>query len=125
VAQSRDRRGWHHPPPRSLGDIVFVRLPSRAGSRQKNFGTIVGEGGLRLRPVSGVTTINDPWPRAREGKDAHAAWMIKLKIRARKKPKLLSAATTRNWEESRAIIEGFQIPIQQFAILKFPHALSS
>jgi glycine cleavage system H protein len=72
----------------SLGDIVFVELP-RVGTEvtaRKPFGTVESVKAVSdlNAPVSGtVTALNEELSTAPENvnKDAHAAWMIKIKIK--------------------------------------------
>jgi len=72
----------------SLGDIVFVELP-KVGTEitaKKPFGTVESVKAVSdlNAPVSGtVTALNDELATAPEkvNKDAHAAWMIKIKIK--------------------------------------------
>jgi glycine cleavage system H protein len=72
----------------SLGDIVFVELP-KVGSEitaKKPFGTVESVKAVSdlNAPVSGtVTAVNEELATAPENvnKDAHAAWMLKIKIK--------------------------------------------
>jgi glycine cleavage system H protein len=72
----------------SLGDIVFVELP-RVGAEvtaRRPFGTVESVKAVSdlNAPVSGtVTALNEDLATAPEkvNKDAHAAWMIKIKIK--------------------------------------------
>jgi glycine cleavage system H protein len=72
----------------SLGDIVFVELP-KVGTEvtaRKPFGTVESVKAVSdlNAPVSGtVTALNEELATAPESvnKDAHAAWMIKIKIK--------------------------------------------
>src|ERR1700678_4121673 len=72
----------------SLGDIVFVELP-KVGTEitaGKSFGTVESVKAVSdlYAPVSGtVTAINDALATAPEqvNKDAHAAWMVKIKLK--------------------------------------------
>jgi glycine cleavage system H protein len=72
----------------SLGDIVFVELP-RVGAEvtaRRPFGTVESVKAVSdlNAPVSGtVTALNEELATAPEkvNKDAHAAWMIKIKIK--------------------------------------------
>jgi glycine cleavage system H protein len=72
----------------SLGDIVFVELP-RVGAEvtaRRPFGTVESVKAVSdlNAPVSGtVTELNEELATAPEkvNKDAHAAWMIKIKIK--------------------------------------------
>jgi glycine cleavage system H protein len=72
----------------SLGDIVFVELP-KVGTEvtaKKPFGTVESVKAVSdlNAPVSGtVTALNEELATAPESvnKDAHAAWMIKIKIK--------------------------------------------
>jgi glycine cleavage system H protein len=72
----------------SLGDIVFVELP-KAGAeltQGKPFGTVESVKAVSdlYAPVSGtVTAVNDALATAPEqvNKDAHGAWMIKIKVK--------------------------------------------
>lgn len=84
----------------SLGDIVFVELP-KVGSEitaGKPFGTVESVKAVSdlNAPASGtVTTVNEALATAPEqvNKDAHAAWMIKIKVKdASEMNSLLSAA---------------------------------
>ena len=71
----------------SLGDIVFVELP-KAGAEveaHKQFGTVESVKAVSelFSPVSGtVTAVNEELATAPEkvNADAHAAWMIKVKL---------------------------------------------
>jgi len=71
----------------SLGDIVFVDLP-KVGSEiesGKTFGTVESVKAVSdlYAPASGtVTAVNDALATAPEqvNKDAHGAWMLKLKL---------------------------------------------
>jgi glycine cleavage system H protein len=84
----------------SLGDIVFVELPKLGAEvvAGKSFGTVESVKAVSdlFAPVSGtVTAVNDSLNTAPEqvNKDAHGAWMIKLKVKDPKEAaKLLSAA---------------------------------
>jgi glycine cleavage system H protein len=72
----------------SLGDIVFVELP-KVGSeltKGKPFGTVESVKAVSdlFAPVSGtVSEVNEALATAPEqvNKDAHAAWMIKVKVK--------------------------------------------
>jgi glycine cleavage system H protein len=72
----------------SLGDIVFVELP-KVGTEvtaKKPFGTVESVKAVSdlNAPLSGtVTALNEELATAPENvnKDAHAAWMIKIKIK--------------------------------------------
>jgi glycine cleavage system H protein len=72
----------------SLGDIVFVELP-KVGSEitaGKTFGTVESVKAVSdlYAPVSGtVTAANEDLATAPEqvNKDAHAAWMVKIKLK--------------------------------------------
>lgn len=72
----------------SLGDIVFVELP-KVGTEvtaRKPFGTVESVKAVSdlNAPVSGtVTALNEELATTPENvnKDAHAAWMIKIKIK--------------------------------------------
>lgn len=71
----------------SLGDIVFVELPKVGAevAAGKSFGTVESVKAVSelFAPVSGsVTAINEELATAPEkiNSDAHAAWMIKVKI---------------------------------------------
>jgi glycine cleavage system H protein len=72
----------------SLGDIVFVELP-KVGTEitaKTPFGTVESVKAVSdlNAPVSGtVTAVNEELATAPENvnKDAHAAWMIKIKIK--------------------------------------------
>jgi len=71
----------------SLGDIVFVELP-KVGAQveaHKQFGTVESVKAVSelFSPASGtVTAVNEELASAPEkvNSDAHAAWMIKLKL---------------------------------------------
>ena len=72
----------------SLGDIVFVELPKIGAdiNAGKTFGTVESVKAVSdlFAPVSGtVTATNDALATAPEqvNKDAHAAWMIKIKVK--------------------------------------------
>jgi glycine cleavage system H protein len=72
----------------SLGDIVFVELPKVGAeiTAGKPFGTVESVKAVSdlNAPVSGtVTAINDALATAPEqvNKDAHAAWMVKIKVK--------------------------------------------
>lgn len=72
----------------SLGDIVFVELPKVGTevSARKPFGTVESVKAVSdlNAPVSGtVTAVNEELATAPESvnKDAHSAWMIKIKIK--------------------------------------------
>ena len=84
----------------SLGDIVFVELP-KVGAELKagdSFGTVESVKAVSdlFAPVSGtVTEINAALSTAPEkvNSDAHAAWMVKVKLKDPSElNKLLSAA---------------------------------
>ena len=72
----------------SLGDIVFVDLP-KVGAEivaGKPFGTVESVKAVSdlFAPVSGtVTGVNDSLATAPEqvNKDAHASWMVKVKVK--------------------------------------------
>jgi glycine cleavage system H protein len=72
----------------SLGDIVFVELP-KVGTEitaRKPFGTVESVKAVSdlNAPASGiVTAVNEELATAPEkvNKDAHAAWMLKIKIK--------------------------------------------
>lgn len=72
----------------SLGDIVFVELP-KVGTEvaaHKSFGTVESVKAVSdiYAPVSGtVTSVNDELTTAPEkiNSDAHASWMIKVKLK--------------------------------------------
>ena len=72
----------------SLGDIVFVELP-KAGTEitaGKTFGTVESVKAVSdlYAPVSGtVTGVNGTLATAPEqvNKDAHASWMVKVKLK--------------------------------------------
>ena len=84
----------------SLGDIVFVELPKPGAeiSAGKSFGTVESVKAVSelYAPVSGtVTAVNDALADAPEkiNSDAHASWMIKVKLKdTAETGKLLSAA---------------------------------
>jgi glycine cleavage system H protein len=72
----------------SLGDIVFVELPKPGTeiTAGKTFGTVESVKAVSdlYAPVSGtVTAVNEELATAPEqvNKDAHAAWMLKIKIK--------------------------------------------
>jgi glycine cleavage system H protein len=72
----------------SLGDIVFVELPKPGAelTKGKPFGTVESVKAVSdiYAPVSGtVTAANEALVTAPEqvNKDAHAAWLIKIKIK--------------------------------------------
>jgi glycine cleavage system H protein len=72
----------------SLGDIVFVELP-KVGTEitaGKSFGTVESVKAVSdlFAPVSGtVTAVNEALATAPEqvNKDAHGAWMAKIKVK--------------------------------------------
>jgi glycine cleavage system H protein len=72
----------------SLGDIVFVELP-KVGTEitvAKAFGTVESVKAVSdlFAPVSGtVTAVNEALATAPEqvNKDAHGAWMVKIKVK--------------------------------------------
>jgi glycine cleavage system H protein len=71
----------------SLGDIVFVELPKVGAeiAAGKTFGTVESVKAVSdlYAPVSGtVTAVNESLATAPEqvNKDAHGAWMVKIKI---------------------------------------------
>jgi glycine cleavage system H protein len=72
----------------SLGDIVFVELPKVGAelAAGKTFGTVESVKAVSdlYAPVSGtVTAANEELATSPENvnKDAHAAWMIKIKLK--------------------------------------------
>jgi glycine cleavage system H protein len=72
----------------SLGDIVFVELPKVGAeiAAGKTFGTVESVKAVSdlYAPVSGiVAAVNDALATSPEqvNKDAHAAWMIKIKVK--------------------------------------------
>jgi glycine cleavage system H protein len=72
----------------SLGDIVFVELPKVGAeiTAGKSFGTVESVKAVSdiNAPASGtVTAVNDTLATAPEqvNKDAHGAWMLKIKIK--------------------------------------------
>jgi glycine cleavage system H protein len=73
----------------SLGDIVFVELP-KVGTELtmgKTFGTVESVKAVSdlYAPASGtVTAVNEALATAPEqvNKDAHAAWMVKIKMKS-------------------------------------------
>jgi glycine cleavage system H protein len=72
----------------SLGDIVFVELPKVGAeiTAGKTFGTVESVKAVSdlYAPVSGtVTSTNEALATAPEqvNKDAHAAWMVKIKLK--------------------------------------------
>ena len=80
--------GITHHAQESLGDIVFVELPKPGAdvTAGKSFGTVESVKAVSelYAPVSGsVTAINDALNTEPEkiNKDAHGAWMIKVKIK--------------------------------------------
>ena len=79
--------GITHHAQESLGDIVFVELPKPGAvvEAHKQFGTVESVKAVSelYSPVSGtVTAVNEELGNAPEkvNADAHAAWMIKLKL---------------------------------------------
>ncbi len=80
--------GITHHAQESLGDIVFVDLP-KVGAEivtAKPFGTVESVKAVSdlFAPVSGtVTAVNEDLATAPEqvNKDAHLAWMLKIKIK--------------------------------------------
>ncbi len=71
----------------ALGDIVFVELPKPGAdiTAGKSFGTVESVKAVSelYAPVSGsVTAVNEELATAPEkvNADAHAAWMIKIKV---------------------------------------------
>ncbi|HUQ50014.1 MAG TPA: glycine cleavage system protein GcvH [Terriglobales bacterium] len=84
----------------SLGDIVFVDLPKPGTevAAHKSFGSVESVKAVSelYAPASGtVTAINDDLANSPENinKDAHASWMIKIKLKdAGEVNALLSAA---------------------------------
>jgi glycine cleavage system H protein len=84
----------------SLGDIVFVELPKVGAeiTAGKRFGTVESVKAVSdlFAPVSGtVAAVNEALATAPEqvNKDAHAAWMLKIKLKdAAEMNALLSAA---------------------------------
>jgi len=72
----------------SLGDIVFVELPKKGTeiSVGKTFGTVESVKAVSdlYAPASGIVTeVNGALATAPEqvNKDAHGAWMVKIKIK--------------------------------------------
>lgn len=72
----------------SLGDIVFVELPKPGTEivKGKSFGTVESVKAVSdlFAPVSGtVTAVNEALATEPEqvNKDAHAAWMLKIKLK--------------------------------------------
>src|SRR5271157_5008484 len=72
----------------SLGDIVFVELPKVGAeiTAGKTFGTVESVKAVSdlYAPVSGtVTGVNEALATAPEqvNKDAHGAWMVKIKVK--------------------------------------------
>jgi glycine cleavage system H protein len=72
----------------SLGDIVFVELPKVGAelTMGKTFGTVESVKAVSdlYAPASGtVTAVNEALATAPEqvNKDAHAAWMVKIKMK--------------------------------------------
>jgi glycine cleavage system H protein len=72
----------------SLGDIVFVELPKPGAelTKGKPFGTVESVKAVSdiYAPVSGtVTAANEALATAPEqvNKDAHSAWLIKIKVK--------------------------------------------
>ncbi len=84
---------------KSLGDIVFVELPKPGAevNAGKSFGTVESVKAVSdlYSPVTGtVTEVNQELSTAPEkiNSEAHAAWMIKVKIKnSEELKKLLSA----------------------------------
>src|SRR5271154_156087 len=79
--------GITHHAQESLGDIVFVELPKVGAviEAHKQFGTVESVKAVSelYSPVGGtVTAVNEELAGAPErvNADAHAAWMIKLKL---------------------------------------------
>src|SRR5271157_5425089 len=80
--------GITHHAQESLGDIVFVELP-KVGTEitaGKPFGTVESVKAVSdlFAPVSGtVTAVNEALAAAPEqvNKDAHGAWMVKIKVK--------------------------------------------
>jgi len=80
--------GITHHAQESLGDIVFVELP-KVGTEitvGKAFGTVESVKAVSdlFAPASGtVTAVNEALATAPEqvNKDAHAAWMVKIKVK--------------------------------------------
>jgi glycine cleavage system H protein len=80
--------GITHHAQESLGDIVFVELP-KVGTEitvGKAFGTVESVKAVSdlFAPVSGtVTAVNEALATAPEqvNKDAHGAWMVKIKVK--------------------------------------------
>jgi glycine cleavage system H protein len=92
--------GITHHAQESLGDIVFVDLP-KVGAEivtAKSFGTVESVKAVSdlFAPVSGtVAAVNEDLATAPEqvNKDAHGAWMLKIKIKDPSElSELLSAA---------------------------------
>jgi glycine cleavage system H protein len=91
--------GITHHAQEALGDIVFVELPKPGAelSAGKSFGTVESVKAVSelYAPVSGsVTAVNDALATSPEkiNSDAHAAWMIKIKLKdAGEVKQLLSA----------------------------------
>jgi glycine cleavage system H protein len=72
----------------SLGDIVFVELPKVGAeiTAGKSFGTVESVKAVSdlYAPVSGtVTAVNEALATSPElvNKDAHGAWMVKIKVK--------------------------------------------
>ncbi len=72
----------------SLGDIVFVDLPKLGAeiTKGKPFGTVESVKAVSdlFAPASGtVTAVNEELATSPEqvNKDAHAAWMVKIKLK--------------------------------------------
>ena len=80
--------GITHHAQESLGDIVFVEVP-KVGTEitaGKTFGTVESVKAVSdlYAPASGtVTAVNDALATAPEqvNKDAHGAWMVKIKVK--------------------------------------------
>ncbi len=92
--------GITHYAQESLGDIVFVELPKVGGeiTAGKTFGSVESVKAVSdlYAPASGtVTEVNGELATAPEkiNKDAHSAWMLKLKLKSPSElNSLLSAA---------------------------------
>jgi glycine cleavage system H protein len=84
----------------SLGDIVFVELPNvgKELTMGKTFGTVESVKAVSdlYAPASGtVTAVNEALATAPEqvNKDAHAAWMVKIKVKDPAEMNALLSAT--------------------------------
>ena|SRR5271165_2667183 len=102
--------GITHYAQESLGDIVFVDLPKVGTEIEagKTFGTVESVKAVSdlYAPVSGtVTGVNGELATAPEkvNKDAHGAWMLKIKVKdAAELDGLLAAADYENFVSEEA-----------------------